>query len=58
MYSDLSKDINISGRFNLIIETISKEIPSFDVLNGGKSYKTSSIYQKLWTYHLTLVNRW
>ena len=35
-----------------------KEKLMFSVLNGGKSYQTSTIYQKLWSLHLKLVKKW
>ena len=44
MFCNLEKDKQISARFDLIIETLSEEIPTFEVLNGGKSYKRSTIY--------------
>ena len=58
MFVDLKKDIHISERFRLIIKTLAKEMPSFNILNGGRSFKASTIYQKLWTYHNTLCTTW
>jgi hypothetical protein len=34
------------------------QFPKYSVLDCGESYKASSVYQRLWRYHNTLVRRW
>jgi hypothetical protein len=58
MFCDLKKNAQVSARFGLIIEAMSKEFPSYDVLDGGQSYKLSEVYKKLWRYHHWLVRKW
>lgn len=58
MFCNLNRDTHIFQRFKLILQQMEAEYPKYSILEGGESYKTTQVYQRLWRYHNTLVVRW
>ena len=55
---NLNRDTHVSERFSLIIREMAHDFPAYEVLDGGISYKATTLYKKLWHYHLYLIQRW
>jgi hypothetical protein len=58
MYCNLTEDSHVSARFYMIIDEMAKDFPSYELLDGGQSYTVTTLFQKLWQYHLCLIRKW